>query len=65
MQQLPNEMGAQVGEALRDAELAHQRATALIRSPEGKRAEQLEDALNELQDAGYRARRAFRVDAVR
>lgn len=31
----------------------------LLQHPEGHPPEQLEDALNELQDAGYEARRAY------
>jgi hypothetical protein len=60
MKPVPEQMAREIGAALKDAETAHARATSLLRSPAGHPPERLEDALNELQDAGYRARSAFR-----
>jgi hypothetical protein len=65
MKHLPEQMGQTIGHHLREVEKVLSRTTDLIQNPEGHRAEQLEDALNELQDQAYLARRAFRVEAVR
>lgn len=64
MKALPEQMAREVGAALREAEEAHMKATAIIGSPKGYQPEALEDALNALQDAGYRARSAFRVSEL-
>jgi hypothetical protein len=40
-------------------------AERILDNPKRLRAETLEDALNELQDAGFTARRAFRVTEAR
>lgn len=65
MKPLNETMAREVGNALREAELAHIKCTVLIGTPRNRKPEELEDALNELQDAAYRARRAFRVESVR
>jgi hypothetical protein len=65
MKEMPHQMAQRVGQALTRTELAHSLVTRIIGDPKGRPAEALEDALNELQDAAYEARRAFRVEAVR
>lgn len=62
---VPEDMARNIWDALTDANRAYKRAVDLLNNPEGKQAESLEDALNALQAAGYNARRAFRVGAVR
>lgn len=58
---VPEEMAREIGVQLREAETALHRATAILRHPAGQPPERLEDALNALQEAGYRARSAFKA----
>lgn len=65
MKRMDIPMHDEVTQALTGCENAIKVCRTLINDPEGRNAETLEDALNEVQDAGYRARRAFRVESVR
>lgn len=62
---VPDEMRRAIWAQLHRAQRAHSDCADLLNNPEGKRAESLEDALNELQDASYAARSAFRVTEAR
>jgi hypothetical protein len=65
MKALPEDMVREIDIYLRATAKAHAHAMALLRAPLGHKPEELEDALNELQDQAFQARRAFRVGAVR
>jgi len=65
MKRMPNDMHREVMAAMNEAAQARDKVMDLINNPVGAREEALEDALNWFQDAAYRARRAYRVEAAR
>lgn len=60
MKAMPPNMHREVMRAMSELEQARNRVMDLANNPHGAQPEHLEDALNWLQDAAYRARRAFR-----